>query len=117
MSSVNITVDGRKIVADTDKTLLDNILESGIYIPHLCHNKELESYGGCGLCLVMAEGIKKPLRACSVAVSEGMSITTSTPEIEKSRAATLALIMSDHSEIVRLRVIWLAPHIRISRAM
>ncbi len=97
MSFVKILVDGKEIIADTEKTLLDNILENGIYIPHLCHNKELESYGGCGLCIVMVDGIRKPLRACSTAVSEGMSITTSTSEIEKSRAATLKLLMSDHS--------------------
>ncbi len=96
MSKVKIIIDGNEYVADTEKTLLDNILGNGIYIPHLCHNKELESYGGCGLCLVMAEGMKKPLRACSTAVFEGMCVTTSTPEIEKSRASTLALIMSDH---------------------
>ncbi len=97
MSKVNITVNCKRIVADTELTLLDNILNNGIYLPHLCHNKELESYGGCGLCLVMVEGIKKPLRACSTTVSEGMSVTTSTPELEKSRKATLFLIMSDHT--------------------
>lgn len=97
MSIVNISVNGKSYSADTNKTLLDNILENGIYLPHLCHNKQLESYGGCGLCLVMVEGIKKPLRACSTTVTEGMSVTTSTPEIEKSRKASLELIMSDHS--------------------
>ena len=97
MATVNIYVDGKQCSADTNKTLLDNILENGIYLPHLCHNSELESYGGCGLCLVMVEGIKKPLRACSTTVSEGMSVTTSTPELEQSRRATLSLIMSDHS--------------------
>ncbi len=97
MSLVKILIDGKEYLADTEKTLLDNILESGTYIPHLCHNKELESYGGCGLCLVMLEGVRKPLRACSTAVTEGMSVVTSTPEIEKSRKNTLSLIMSDHS--------------------
>ncbi len=97
MSKVNITVNGKSIVADAALTLLDNILSNGIYLPHLCHNKELESYGGCGLCLVMVEGIKKPLRACSTTVFEGMSVTTSTPELEASRKATLSLIMSDHT--------------------
>ncbi len=96
MSKVNIKIDGKNYIADSEKTLLDNILESGTYIPHLCHNRELESYGGCGLCLVMIEGMRKPLRACSVSVSEGMSVLTSTEEIEKSRKDTLALIMSDH---------------------
>lgn len=97
MAIVKIYVDGKECNADTNKTLLDNILENGIYLPHLCHNSELESYGGCGLCLVMVEGIKKPLRACSTAVSEGMKVVTSTPEIEQSRRDTLSLIMSDHS--------------------
>lgn len=97
MSIVNIYINGKEYSADTTKTLLDNILDNGIYLPHLCHNKELESYGGCGLCLVEVEGIRKPLRACSTTVNEGMRVTTSTPELEKSRKISLSLIMSDHS--------------------
>ena len=97
MSKVNIVINGDNYLADTEKTLLDNILESGTYIPHLCHNKELKSYGGCGLCIVEVGGSRRPLRACSVTVSEGMSVVTHTPEIEKSRKATLSLIMSDHA--------------------
>ncbi len=96
MSIVSIKINGKCYSADTEKTLLDNILDNGIYLPHLCHNKDLESYGGCGLCLVEVEGIRKPLRACSTTVSEGMGVTTSTPDLEKSRRATLQLIMSDH---------------------
>ena len=96
MSKVTIFINGKEYSAYTEKTLLDNILENGIYIPHLCHNKELESYGGCGLCLVEIEGVKKPLRACSTVVTEGMKVNTSTPEIEKSRKTSLSLIMSDH---------------------
>ena len=96
MSLVKIFINGNEYSADTTKTLLDNILDNGIYLPHLCHNKELESYGGCGLCLVEVEGIRKPLRACSTTVSDGMRVTTSTPELEKSRKISLSLIMSDH---------------------
>ncbi len=97
MSQVKIIINGKEYLADTEKTLLDNILHNGIYLPHLCHNKELESYGGCGLCLVEVEGIRKPLRACSTTVTEGMKVTTSTPELEKSRKMTLSVIMSDHA--------------------
>ncbi len=97
MSQVKIIINGNAYLADTEKTLLDNILENGIYLPHLCHNKELESYGGCGLCLVEVEGARKPLRACSTTVTEGMKVITSTPELEKSRKMTLSVIMSDHA--------------------
>ncbi|MBR5441502.1 MAG: FAD-dependent oxidoreductase, partial [Clostridia bacterium] len=96
MNNVTIFINGKEYSADTNKTLLDNILDSGVDLPHLCHNKELESYGGCGLCLVELEGSRRPLRACSLTVSEGIRVTTSTPELEKSRRTALALIMSDH---------------------
>ena len=97
MSVVKIKINGTEYNADTHKNLLENILDNGIYLPHLCHNKELESYGGCGLCLVEVEGVRRPLRACSTTVSEGMSIVTDSPALEKSRRTSLALIMSDHS--------------------
>lgn len=96
MSIVNIFINGKEYKADTEKTLLDNILDNGINLPHLCHNPQIESYGGCGLCLVMVEGINKPLRACSTTVTEGMKVTTSTETLEKSRKVTLSLILSDH---------------------
>ena len=96
MSIVNIYINGKECKADTEKTLLDNILNNGIDLPHLCHNPQIESYGGCGLCLVMVEGINKPLRACSTTVTEGMKVTTSTETLEKSRRVTLSLILSDH---------------------
>ena len=97
MSIVNIFINGKEYKADTEKTLLDNILQNGIDLPHLCHNPQVESYGGCGLCLVMVEGINKPLRACSTTVTAGMKVTTSTETLEKSRKVALSLILSDHS--------------------
>ena len=97
MSIVNIFINGKECRANTEKTLLDNILDNGFDLPHLCHNEQIESYGGCGLCLVMVEGINKPLRACSTTVTEGMKVTTSTPALEKSRKVSLSLILSDHS--------------------
>ena len=97
MSIVNIFINGKECKADTEKTLLDNILENGFNLPHLCHNPQIESYGGCGLCLVMVEGVNKPLRACSTTVTEGMKVITSTEALEKSRKVSLSLILSAHS--------------------
>ena len=39
MSIVNIFINGKECKADTEKTLLDNILDNGINLPHLCHRK------------------------------------------------------------------------------
>lgn len=97
LTEVNIIADGKKIKAFREMTLLDNLLCNGFDVPHLCHNKELEAYGGCGLCIVEVEGSRKPLRACSVTVSEGMCVTTKSEALEKSREATLSFLCSDHS--------------------
>ncbi|MDR1630276.1 MAG: FAD-dependent oxidoreductase [Oscillospiraceae bacterium] len=96
MNSVQITVNGRAINASMEKTLLQNLLENGVYVPNLCFNKNLESYGGCGLCLVAVEGLPKPVRSCSMKPSAGMNITTDTPEIVASRNTSLSLMHADH---------------------
>ena len=97
MSKVNIFINGKQYEADTEKTLLDNILDNGINVPHLCHNRQLESYGGCGLCIVEIEGMRRPLRACSAKVTDGMKVVTDSEQLQKSRKAALSLILSDHS--------------------
>ncbi len=97
MSEVKITVNGKQYTASTEKTLLDNIVDNEIHIPHLCHNRFLECYGGCGLCLVEVEGVKKPLRACSTAVKDGMVVNTKSEALEKSRKESLGFILSNHA--------------------
>lgn len=97
MAEVTIKVNGKEYKALTEKTLLDNLISNGIKIPHLCHNKSLESYGGCGLCVVEVEGVNKPLRACSTSVKEGMSVITDSAALQNSRKVTLAFLCSDHS--------------------
>ena len=36
-----ITIDGTKLEVSENKNVLDCALENGIYIPHLCHHKDL----------------------------------------------------------------------------
>lgn len=96
MSKATIYAGSKKISADTNKTLLQNLTENGVFVPHLCFNEKLESYGGCGLCLVEIEGYSKPVRSCSLNPTEGMKITTDTPEIIRSRNLSLSLMHADH---------------------
>ena len=43
-----ITIDGIKLDVPENKNVLDCALENGIYIPHLCHHKDLSPLGSCG---------------------------------------------------------------------
>lgn len=45
-----ITIDGIKLDVPENKNVLDCALENGIYIPHLCHHKDLSPLGSCRMC-------------------------------------------------------------------
>ncbi len=94
---INIIIDGKEIQTKRDTTILDAAKANGIDIPTLCHDKRVEIYGACGLCVVEANGSPKLLRACATKVSEGMTVLTNTPRVISSRKCALDLLLSDHA--------------------
>ncbi|MBQ8596030.1 MAG: FAD-dependent oxidoreductase [Oscillospiraceae bacterium] len=97
MEKIKITINGREIFAESEKSLLEIAAENGIEIPNLCYNKKLKPFGACGLCVVEAKGAQKLLRACSTFPKDGMVIKTESERIKKARKFALELIMSDHT--------------------
>ncbi|NLB36393.1 MAG: FAD-dependent oxidoreductase [Clostridiales bacterium] len=93
---VTLTIDGIKIQAAADATILDAARANSIDIPTLCHDSRVETYGACGLCVVEAENSPKLMRACATKVREGMVINTHTPRVISSRKIALELLLSDH---------------------
>ncbi len=94
--TVRININGREIECLENKTILDVALENGIEIPHLCYDKRMEPYGGCGLCVVEVEGSRKLLRACATNVKDAMVIKTHTKRTIETRKTALKLLASDH---------------------
>lgn len=93
---MNILVNGRDVVVQTGESLLAGLLANGFDVPNLCYLKELEPFGGCGLCLVEIKGMPRPVRACAVKPFEGMEVETESPRIVQSRKISLGLLLSDH---------------------
>lgn len=93
---INLTINGKKLIAQEGKTILQAARENGIFIPTLCDNPHLEPYGGCRLCLVELEGVRRPFSSCTTPVTEGMKVRTDTPYIEKLRKTVVELLLSDH---------------------
>lgn len=94
---IKITIDGKEIITESDKSILDIASENGINIPNMCYDPLVEAYGGCGLCTVEAEGVPKLLRACATKPSDGMVIHTDSERVKKSRKVALELLLSDHT--------------------
>lgn len=94
---IKVTINGKEIVAEKGKTILQIAEANSIEIPTLCYIEEIKPYGACGLCTVEVEGMPKLLRACSAVASDGMVINTDTPRVRQSRKIALELLMSDHT--------------------
>lgn len=93
---INLTINDKNVTAQEGKTILQAARESGIFIPTLCDNQHLEPYGGCRLCLVELDGVRRPFSSCTTPVTEGMKVRTDTPYIEKLRRTVVELLLSDH---------------------
>ena len=94
---INLIINDQPVVAEEGSTILAAALRKGIYIPHLCHHRELEPVGACRLCLVELQGEwKKTVISCKTPVKEGMVVKTETPEISQTRKVALELLIADH---------------------
>ena len=54
-----LIIDGQKIEASDEMTILQAAQAAGIYIPVICAHPMLTPDGSCGLCLVEVEGAEE----------------------------------------------------------
>ncbi len=94
--TIEITFDGRKIQVQPGQTILDVAEAHGVRIPTLCHDKRLDPYASCWVCLVKVEKAKGFVPSCGTRVAPGMVITTQAPEVKAARRTALELILSSH---------------------
>ncbi len=94
--TISLQIDGKKIIADQGITILEAARQNGIKIPTLCFHPRLKPLGHCRICIVDIEGNERPVTACDNPVSEGMVVTTSTPELESMRSTTLEMALGTH---------------------
>ncbi|HHX20057.1 MAG TPA: FAD-dependent oxidoreductase [Clostridiaceae bacterium] len=94
---IRINIDGQEIKTHAGYTIKQVAERHGIFIPTLCEDEKLKSYGSCGLCVVEVEGNPKLIRSCSIEARDGMVIHTHTPRVLESRKTTLELFLSNHT--------------------
>ncbi|MBI9016674.1 MAG: iron hydrogenase small subunit [Phycisphaerae bacterium] len=96
MENLNtLILDGKEVVINNEKNVLELARANGITIPTFCYHSELSVYGACRLCLVDIEG-KGITTSCSTKAEPGMVIKTNTAEIRKMRKMTLELLLANH---------------------
>src|SRR2546426_4545196 len=89
-----LTIDGRTITADPDRTILEAARAAGILdIPTLCWYPKLPIVGNCRICLVSVEGQPKLLPACATKVADGMVVLTESYAAVENRKGVLRLLL------------------------
>ena len=96
MADITLTVDGKTLVAEQGKSVLEACLAGGIYLPHLCHHNALHPIGACRLCVVELEGVPGLVTSCTTLAEDGMTIRTKSAEIDAARRLSLELMLSGH---------------------
>src|SRR3954462_3269594 len=82
---VNLTVDGKAVSAPAGTLLIEACKNAGIEVPSFCYYPNLSLQGACRMCLVKVEKMPKLQTACTTVISEGMTVTTDSPEIKQAR--------------------------------
>lgn len=107
MSTVTLTIDGNRIVAEKGLTILEVAKRSSIAIPTLCYVKGKPTDKPCDICVVeIADYVKQgitPLRAteglfraCSTLAMDSMDIQTGSKTVITHRQERLADISKTH---------------------
>jgi NADH-quinone oxidoreductase subunit G len=93
---VNLTVDGKQVSAPAGTLLIEACKSVGIEVPSFCYYPNLSLQGACRMCLVKIEKMPKLQTACTTVISEGMMVSTDTPEIHQARKGMVELLLGNH---------------------
>ena len=94
MDTFTFRIDGKELTAFPSQSILEAALEAGIFIPHLCHHKDLPDIGGCGLCVVETNG--ETVRACLTEAQPGMEVVSKSESLDHIRTVAIQLMLAGH---------------------
>lgn len=96
MSEIVLQIDGKKVTATEEMTVLEAAQSAGINIPTLCRHEQLHSYGACRICVVEAEtgGKTRLVAACVYPVEKNLVIRTRSEKIDRTRKVLLEELLS-----------------------
>src|SRR6202163_4334465 len=96
METVTLTIDGRQVTVEKGKTVLQAAVESGISVPYYCYPPGISIDGSCRVCIVKIEKMPKLQTSCSTVCTDGMIVSTRTPEVVEARAGVFEFLLVNH---------------------
>lgn len=96
VKNVTITVDGKQISAPAGTLLIEACKAVGIEVPSFCYYPGLSLQAACRMCLVRIEKMPKLQTACTVQITDGMVVTTTSDEVRQARKSMIELLLGNH---------------------
>ncbi|HEV2473459.1 MAG TPA: 2Fe-2S iron-sulfur cluster-binding protein [Chthonomonadales bacterium] len=93
-NGIEISIDGRSVPARVGATILETLCEAGVETPTLCYLETLTPVNACRLCVVELQGSRALVPACSRKVEAGMTVSTDSARVRRSRKMVLELLAS-----------------------
>jgi NADH-quinone oxidoreductase subunit G len=93
---VTLTIDGRQVTVEKGKTVLEAAIAHGTPVPYYCYHPGLAVDGSCRVCIVKIEKMAKLQTACSTPCTDGMIVTTNSPDVEAARASVFEFLLLNH---------------------
>jgi formate dehydrogenase alpha subunit len=95
-ATIELTLDGETVQAKEGVSLYDVISSTGKIVPAMCYHYTFDPFGSCGMCLVLQEGKKAPVRSCTAKAAAGMVIQTEGEELFLARKKAVEKHLSVH---------------------
>ena len=96
METIQYEINGKKIIADKNETILSAARREGIYIPTMCYLTKVKPIASCRMCVVEVEGIDGFVLSCQERAVEGAKIKTDSPALFKHRQNIMKLYDVNH---------------------
>src|SRR6476620_4217902 len=97
---VEIYIDGDRVEAEDNQTVMQAARASGHVIPYFCWHPALSVPGNCRICMVEIEGDGTAAGwldiACNMPVAKGMHVLTDSPRVRARRKQMLELVTLNH---------------------
>ena len=84
-ATIQLSIDGETVSTKAGVSLYDVISRMGKIVPAMCYHYTFDPFGSCGMCLVLQEGKKAPVRSCTAKAAEGMVIRTDGEDLFAAR--------------------------------
>ncbi len=89
-NKIKFKIDGKEIITESGKTVVEAARDNGVYIPTLCNFPGVPPKGSCRMCTIKINN--RFMTSCTTPAAAGMEIENDTPEINELRKSIIELL-------------------------